>query len=63
VIANLFRHNVCQECPYAKREAKLERRKVHAKQYSSFQGEMQRWRRERLAGALARMIDGGTDER
>jgi hypothetical protein len=31
-ITNLFRRNFCQECPYAKQEAKLERRKIHARQ-------------------------------
>ena len=59
MLAILLRRYLREECLYKGQQQAKERRKVRAGKRASFDGKLQQWRKERLAAALAKMIEEG----
>lgn len=60
-LTDLLRRRLCDSCPHTEQERFKERMEIRAEQRAAFAANMRRWRRERIAKALAKMIEGEAD--
>jgi hypothetical protein len=58
-LSDFLRHRLCESCPHTEQERIKERREIRAEQRAAFAANMRRWRNERMAKVLAKLIEDG----